>query len=108
MYYSAMTPAKLKEGKTRIARLDRGLKKLFPDVAIELKLNTTGQLLVAVQLSAQCTEKMVNKITAELFKKYKTVDDYVRARKAAEGIVEFEKMIMLSGFYHNKAKNILA
>lgn len=103
-----MTPAKLKERTERIRKLDRELKRLFPDATIELKFGNPWQLMVAVQLSAQCTDKMVNKITANLFKKYKKLDDYVAAGKLAKNIAQFERMIKPSGFYHNKAKNILA
>ncbi|MDE1925210.1 MAG: endonuclease III [Patescibacteria group bacterium] len=103
-----MTPQKLRERRARILKLDRALKKLFPQARIELKYGTPLQLLVAVQLSAQCTDKMVNKITAKLFKKYKTLDDYVRAGKTQRGVREFEQMIRSSGFYKNKTKNILA
>jgi endonuclease-3 len=103
-----MTPKKLLERKARIQKLDRALKKLFPHATIELNYKTPWQLLVAVQLSAQCTDKMVNKITEKLFKKYKTLDDYVRAGKSQKGIRAFEQDITSSGFYKNKTKNILA
>ncbi len=103
-----MTPKKLAERKERLAKLDRELKKLFPNAKIELDYETPWQLLVAVQLSAQCTDKMVNKITAQLFKKYKVPKDYVRAGKSAKGIANFEQMIKSCGYYHAKAKNILA
>jgi len=59
--------------------------------------------MVAVQLSAQCTDKKVNEVTQKLFKKYKTLDDYVRAKPHA-----FERDIYQTGFYRNKTKNILA
>ncbi|MEK7109431.1 MAG: endonuclease III [Patescibacteria group bacterium] len=98
-----MTSKKLKERKIRIQKLDRALKKLFPNAAIELNYKTPWQLLVAVQLSAQCTDKMVNKITEKLFKKYKTLDAYVRANPQG-----FEQDIKSSGFYRAKTKNILA
>ncbi len=89
-------------------RLDRALKRLFPKAGIELNYGSPWELLVAVQLSAQCTDKMVNKITAKLFKKYKTLDDYVKARKSQKGTSTFEQAIKSSGFYKNKTKNILA
>jgi len=98
-----MTPKKLAERKARIARLNRALKKLYPQAHIELNYKTPWELLVAVQLSAQSTDKNVNKITEKLFKKYKTLNDYVRATPR-----EFEQDIFSSGFYKNKAKNILA
>ncbi len=59
--------------------------------------------MVAVILSAQCTDKKVNEVTEKLFKKYKKLDDYVNA-----DIKEFEQDIRPTGFYRNKAKNILA
>jgi endonuclease III len=102
-----MTPRKLKERKERFARLDKALKKLFPNVRIELNYETPLGLLVAVQLSAQCTDKRVNLITAELFKKYKTLDDYVRAGESAQGVAEFEQMVRSCGYYRSKTKNIL-
>jgi endonuclease-3 len=98
-----MTPKKLKERKARILKLDKALKKLFPNAEIELNFSNPLELLVAVQLSAQCTDKMVNKITEKLFKKYKTLNDYIRAKPW-----KFEQDIFASGFYRNKTKNILA
>ena len=104
-----MTPRKLQERKLRLGKLDRALKKLFPHADIELKnWKNPFELLVAVELSAQCTDKKVNEITAKLFKKYKTLDDYVRAGKSARGVHAFENDIRSSGFYKNKTKNILA
>lgn len=103
-----MDPSKLPERKLRIRKLDRQLKKLFPHATIELKFSNPWELLVAVILSGQCTDKMVNKITSELFEEYKTLDDYIHAGETAEGIATFEHMIKSSGFYRAKAKNILA
>ncbi|HEV7449492.1 MAG TPA: endonuclease III [Candidatus Paceibacterota bacterium] len=98
-----MTSKKLKERKARIQKLNRALKKLYPVASIELNFSNPLELLVAVQLSAQSTDKGVNKITERLFKKYKTLDDYIAADPR-----EFEQDIFASGFYRNKAKNILA
>lgn len=81
----------------------RELKRLFPEAKTALNYATPLQLLFAVILSAQCTDKLVNKVTANLFQKYKTLDDYVNANP-----VEFEKDISSVNFYRNKAKNILA
>lgn len=78
------------------------LKNLFPDAKIVLKYSTNWELLVAVILSAQCTDKMVNRVTEKLFKKYKTLNDYVDADPK-----EFEQDIRSCGFYKNKTKNIL-
>jgi endonuclease-3 len=98
-----MTPKKLAERKERLLKLDRALKKLFPTVTTELVYKTPWQFMVAVQLSAQCTDKRVNIVTKELFKKYKTLEDYVAADPA-----EFEQMIRSVTYFHNKTKNILA
>jgi len=103
-----MTPKKLQERAVRLQKLDRALKKLFPHASIELVFSNPWELLVAVELSAQCTDKMVNTITAKLFKTYPTLDDYVRAGKTARGVAAFEQMIKASGFYRAKARNILA
>lgn len=79
------------------------LKKSYPNAKIALNFGNSWELLVAVVLSAQCTDKMVNQVTAKLFAKYKTLDDYTDANLSA-----FEQDIKSAGFYHNKAKNILA
>jgi len=79
------------------------LSKSYPKASIVLQYRNTWELLVSVILSAQCTDIMVNKVTEKLFAKYKTLDDYVAA-----DIKEFEADIKSTGFYHNKAKNILA
>ncbi|MDP7365970.1 MAG: endonuclease III [Candidatus Pacebacteria bacterium] len=94
---------KERERKERILKLNNALKKLFPRVKIALKYRSNWELLVAVVLSAQSTDKQVNKVTEKLFKKYKKFDDYLKVN-----IKEFEQDIKSTGFYHNKAKNILA
>lgn len=89
--------------KERAGKILAALKKIHPDAKIALKYNNNIQLLVAVILSAQCTDKKVNEVTEKLFKKYKTVDDFVGAH-----IKTFEKEIYQTGFYHAKARNIIA
>jgi len=89
--------------KKRAARIVATLKRLFPKAKIVLNYSNNWQLLVAVILSAQCTDKKVNEVTAKLFKKYRTPDDYVRADPK-----EFEKDIRPTGFFRAKTKNILA
>lgn len=79
------------------------LKKIIPAPDCELHFKDNFQLLVAVILSAQCTDKRVNQVTDELFKKYKTPQDFIDLGQ--EGL---EKEIKSCGFYHNKAKNIIA
>src|SRR3990167_9715207 len=81
----------------------RELRKLRPDAKIALKYKNNMQLLAAVILSAQCTDKKVNEVTEKLFKKYKTVGDFADA-----DIKTFEKEIYQTGFYHAKARNIIA
>lgn len=98
---------KFKERKKRAAQITRELKRLFSDASTDLNYSNNEQssweLLVAVILSAQCTDEMVNKVTEKLFKKYRTLDDYIDANPA-----EFEQDIKPTGYYKNKTKNILA
>jgi len=93
----------LKQRKKRTVEIIKRLKKKFPKAKIVLHYGNNWELLVAVILSAQCTDKKVNEVTESLFKKYRTLDDYVKADPR-----EFEKMIRPTGFYRAKAKNILA
>ena len=79
------------------------LDELFPEPACELKFNSKFELLVSVILSAQCTDKRVNMVTSELFKKYNTPKDFANLKQE-----ELEKEIKTCGFYHNKAKNIIS
>jgi endonuclease-3 len=94
--------------KKRWAKIAKTLHKLFPDPKIALTFSNNWELLVAVQLSAQCTDKKVNQVTPALFKKYPTLDAYVRAGKTARGVREFESAIHACGFYRAKTRNILA
>lgn len=93
---------KIKKRKKRAAKIVQALKKLFPRAKLALKYGNNWELLVAVVLSAQCTDKKVNEVTEKLFRKYRTFDDYLAA-----DIKKFEKDIKSTGFYRNKAKNIL-
>ena len=68
-----------------------------------LEHNNAWQLLFATILSAQCTDARVNMVTKDLFRKYKTLEDF-----AGADLKEMEKDIHSTGFYHNKAKNIIA
>lgn len=86
----------------RAAKITAALKKLLPNAKIALNYSNNWELLVAVILSAQCTDKKVNEVTAKLFKKYRKLDDYVNADRK-----EFEKDVKSTGFYRAKAKNIL-
>ena len=78
------------------------LKKEYPEIKTALLFRDPMQLLVATILSAQCTDERVNKVSKELFKKYKTAQDYANA-----DIKTFEQEIRSTGFYRNKARNII-
>jgi endonuclease-3 len=93
--------------KKRWAKIAKTLHKLFPHPKIALTFSNNWELLVAVQLSAQCTDKKVNQVTPALFKKYPTLDAYVKAAKTAAGVRQFENMIHSCGFYRAKTRNIL-
>ena len=79
------------------------LKKYYPDATCSLDFETPFQMLVAVMLSAQCTDERVNKTTPSLFEKYSTPEDICKME-----LEELEKIIHPCGFYKNKAKNIKA
>lgn len=89
--------------KKRAANILKILKKLDPHPKSALNYGTPWQFLVAVQLSAQCTDKKVNEVTPGLFKKYPNLGAFLKARPA-----EFEKDIHATGFYRAKTRNILA
>ena len=82
-------------------RIYEYLTKLFPEAKTELEFENAYELLVAVVLSAQCTDVRVNKVTKVLFEKYPTANDMMGAN-----INEIEKIIYSTGFYKNKARNI--
>lgn len=79
------------------------LARLYPDARPALKYSTPYELLVAVILSAQCTDERVNKVTAELFKKHNSPATMLELTQE-----ELEKYIFSCGFYHNKAAHILS
>lgn len=79
----------------------RRLRKKGPLPRIELNYRTPFQLLVAVILSAQCTDERVNKVTKDLFRKYKKPGDYLEASAA-----ELEQDIRSTGFFRNKTKSL--
>ncbi len=93
----------LEKRQKRAAIILKELKRLFPHPKIVLRYSNPWELLVAVILSAQCTDKKVNEVTEKLFKKYRTLEDYVKANPK-----EFERDIYSTGFYKAKTKNVLA
>lgn len=87
----------------RTARIIAGLRATYPDAHCELNYSSPLELLIATILSAQCTDKQVNIVTAGLFSKYRSAEDYARARLA-----ELESDVRRIGLYRNKARNIQA
>lgn len=79
------------------------LKKEYPDAHCALIYTNPFELLIATILSAQCTDVRVNKVTAELFRKYRNPEDYIKVPQE-----EIEQDIRSTGFFRNKAKNIQA
>ena len=87
--------------KENVIHLIELLKKRYPDATCSLDFTTPFELVVAVMLSAQCTDERVNKTTPALFSRCKTIQDF-----ADIDIAELETFIHPCGFYKNKAKNI--
>ena len=87
----------------RTARIIAGLQAAYPEAHCELNFRNPLELLVATILSAQCTDRQVNLVTAGLFQQYRTARDYAEAPAA-----EFEQAVRRIGLYRNKAKNIQA
>ncbi len=88
--------------QARVEKIIHLLVKEYPEGRTALDFRTPLEIAVATILSAQSTDKMTNKITAGLFKKYRTAKDYAKANKKV-----FEKEIRSSGFFHAKARNII-
>jgi endonuclease III len=85
----------------KIKEMIKILSKEIPDSRIALKFSNPFELLIATILSAQCTDVKVNQVTADLFKKYRSVKDYAEVT-----LTELEEDIRPTGFYRNKAKSI--
>ena len=93
----------MKSSEDRVVDIIKILHKSYPRSHTALHHKTPLQILIAPILSAQCTDERVNKITPGLFKKYKTVQGFAKAKRST-----LEKEIRSTGFYRNKAKNIIA
>jgi endonuclease III len=89
--------------KERAKKICAALQRTYPAAHCELNFSNPLQLLVATILSAQCTDKRVNIVTTELFKKYRSAKDFADAPLA-----EIEAAVRTTGFFRNKAKNIQA
>ena len=97
-------PRESKAGRRKRARrIEHGMAAAYPDAKIALRYRTPFQLLVATILSAQCTDKKVNEVTRELFKRYGTARALARADPAA-----IERIVRPTGFYRQKTKSIVA
>ena len=88
--------------KERVLKVIELLKKQYPDAKCSLTSSNAFELLVAVRLSAQCTDARVNLVTPALFERYKTLDDYANA-----DLKDIENYIRSCGFYKNKATSII-
>ncbi len=87
----------------QIQAITAELRRLYPDARCSLNFTNPLELLIATQLSAQCTDERVNIVTADLFQKYRSVEDFATVSQE-----ELEQDIRPTGFYRNKAKNIRA
>jgi len=87
----------------QIRAITAELWRLYPDAKCSLDFSNPLELLVATQLSAQCTDERVNLVTHDLFQKYRSAEDYATVSQE-----ELEQDIRSTGFYRNKAKNIRA
>jgi endonuclease-3 len=89
--------------RQRTKQIIAALKRAYPDARCSLNFSNPLELLVATVLSAQCTDERVNTVTADLFRKYRSAEDY-----AAAPAEELERDIHSTGFFRNKAKAIRA
>src|SRR5687767_746664 len=97
------SPKTLRDRQARVAAILPILKKTYPEAKCSLDHRTPLELLVATILSAQCTDDRVNIVTKDLFRKYRSAEDYARVPQEA-----LEKEIQSTGFYRNKAKSMRA
>lgn len=97
-------PRESQQARTaRAQQIIAGLQRAYPDAHCELNYSNPLELLIATILSAQCTDKQVNIVTAELFSKYRAASDYATATQE-----QLEADVRRIGLYKNKAKNIRA
>lgn len=89
------------EEKQRTRKIIAKLRKAYPDAHCSLNHSNPFELLIATILSAQCTDERVNIVTADLFRKYRSCEDYVNVAPA-----ELEQDIHSTGFFRNKTKSI--
>ncbi len=87
--------------KKRTGKIIRTLRKKYPEPRTALNYSNPIELLIATILSAQCTDKKVNEVTAELFEEYRTAEDWAEAP-----LEDLEQKLRPTGFYRNKAKSV--
>jgi len=93
----------LSKKRERVLKIIEIFDKIYGDADCTLDFKSPLQLLIATQLAAQCTDARVNIVTKDLFKKYTCVEDFANA-----DLQELEQDVKSTGFYRNKAKNIIA
>ena len=91
------------ETRIRAQNIDQRLRKLYPQAKTALRFSLPLELLVATILSAQCTDERVNRVTKDLFKKYRAPEDYLHVAQS-----DLEQDIRSTGFFRNKARSIQA
>jgi endonuclease III len=89
--------------QARTLAIIAGLKRTYPDAHCELNFSNPLELLIATILSAQCTDKQVNLVTAALFQKYRSAADFANA-----DLAQLEHDLRRIGLFRNKAKNVQA
>jgi len=113
-----MTDRKKKERTERVKKMNAVLQKLYPEATIALNYSSDWELLVAVQLSAQCTDERVNTVTQKLFKQYPTLDAYANATQSEMQKAEdqfggrvpdaMEKLLTIPGVARKTANVVLS
>jgi len=88
--------------KNSLLKITKQIISMYPNAKSSLNFTTPLEMLVAVCLSAQCTDERVNKTTPAIFNKYKTAKDYANANKQ-----ELEALVHPCGFYKNKTQNLI-
>jgi len=102
MDYSVEGSGGIMRKKERAMLVTQALWEMYPEVKCSLNYTTPVEMLIATQMSAQCTDASVNRVTETLFKKYTSVEDFAKA-----DLLELQEDIRSIGLYRNKAKNII-
>lgn len=89
--------------KEQVDGIIQALKEAYPDALCSLQYRVPHELLIAVRLSAQCTDARVNLVTPALFERYRSISDF-----AAAQLTDVEALVKSCGFYHTKAQDIIS